>query len=137
MPVPEAKKLLDAYWKKNWAIKAYAEKALIRSVNGQEWVYNPVSKFWYSLRSRKDIWSTTNQGTGVYCFDTWIREFRKVRPQLTMQMHDEVGLEIKEGSRDKAEKLLRDAIDRTNEKLNLNVKLDISVQFGKSYADIH
>lgn len=135
--VPEAKKLLDAYWKKNWAVKAYAENAHIKKINGQEWVYNPVSKFWYSLRSRKDIWSTTNQGTGVYCFDTWIKEFRKVRPQLTMQMHDEVGIEIREGSRDKAEKLLRDAIDRTNEKLKLNVKLDVSVQFGKSYADIH
>jgi DNA polymerase I-like protein with 3'-5' exonuclease and polymerase domains len=137
VPVSEAKKLLEAYWKKNWAVKAYAENAKIKKVNGQEWVYNPVSKFWYSLRSRKDIWSTTNQSTGVLCFDSWIREFRKVRPQLTMQMHDEIGIEIKEGSRDKAEKLLRDAIDRVNEKLKLNVKLDISVQYGKSYADIH
>ena len=137
VPVDEAKKLLDAYWKRNWAIRAYSDNAKIKKVNGQEWVYNPVSKFWYSLRSRKDIWSTTNQSTGVFCFDSWIREFRKVRPQLTMQMHDEVGIEIKEGSRDKAEKLLRDAIDRVNEKLKLNVKLDISVQFGQSYADIH
>jgi hypothetical protein len=137
VPVSEAKKLLEAYWKKNWAVKAYAENARIKKVNGQEWVYNPVSKFWYSLRSRKDVWSTTNQGTGVYCFDTWIKEFRKLRPQLTGQFHDEVILEVKEGSRDKAESLLRDAIDRTNEKLKLNVKLDISVQFGKSYADIH
>lgn len=137
VPVSEAKKLLEAYWKKNWAVKAYAENAKIKKVNGQEWVYNPVSKFWYSLRSRKDIWSTTNQSTGVFCFDSWIREFRKVRSQLTMQMHDEIGIEIKEGSRDKAEKLLRDAIDKVNEKLKLNVNLDISVQFGKSYADIH
>lgn len=135
--VPEAKKLLEAYWKKNWAVKAYAESATIKRVDGQEWVYNPVSKFWYSLRSRKDIWSTTNQSTGVFCFDTWIREFRKVRPQLTGQMHDEVILEVKEGNQEKATQLLRDAISRTNEKLKLNVNLDISIQFGKSYADIH
>jgi hypothetical protein len=34
------------------------------------WLYNPVSKFWYSA-IYKDIFSTLNQGTGVYCFDTW------------------------------------------------------------------
>lgn len=135
--VKEAKVLLDAYWKKNWAVKAYADAATVKKVGGQDWVYNPVSRFWYSLRSRKDIWSTTNQGTGVYCFDTWIREFRKVRPQITGQMHDEVILEIKEGNRERSVQLLQDAIDHTNDKLKLNVKLAVSVQFGSRYSDIH
>ena len=135
--VKEAKVLLDAYWKKNWAVKAYADAATIKKVNGQEWVYNPVSKFWYSLRSRKDIWSTTNQSTGVYCFDIWIREFRKIRPQITGQMHDEVILEVKEGNRERSVQLLQDAISRTNDKLKLNVKLAVSVQFGNRYSQIH
>lgn len=133
----EAKKLLAAYWKRNWAVKAYADSAIVKVINGQEWVYNPVSKFWYSLRSRKDIWSTTNQSTGVFCFDNWIREFRKHRPQLTGQMHDEVILEIKKDSREKATMLLKEAIERVNNKLKLNVHLDIDVKFGDSYASVH
>lgn len=49
----------------------------------------------------------------------------------------EVILEIKEGHREEAEKLLRDAIDATNAELKLNRDLDIDVQFGKNYAEIH
>ena len=37
----------------------------------------------------------------------------------------------------KCEKLLRWAIEETNKKLKLNVELDIDVQFGHTYADIH
>jgi hypothetical protein len=29
------------------------------------------------------------------------------------------------------------SIDKTNEKVNLNVPLGIDVQFGKNYAEIH
>lgn len=135
--VPEAKNLLDAYWKRNWAVKAYADNAVVKKVNGQDWVYNPVSKFWYSLRNKKDIWSTTNQGCGVFCFDSWIREFRKARPQLTAQMHDEIILEVKQGSREKAAALLQDAIQRVNDKLKLNIQLGVDVQFGARYSEIH
>ena len=101
------------------------------------WLWNPISKLWYSLRYEKDIFSTLNQGSGVYCFDTWIKHFRKKRPQLTGQMHDEVILEVKKGHREGAEKLLRDAIDETNKELKLNRDLDIDVQFGDTYAEIH
>jgi DNA polymerase I-like protein with 3'-5' exonuclease and polymerase domains len=137
VPVTEAKKLLEAYWKKNWAVKAYAETAKIKTVNGQEWVYNPVSKFWYSLRSRKDVWSTTNQSTGSYCFDLWVKETRKERDQLTASFHDEQIIEVKEGNREKATKLLKDAIQRVNDKLKLNVPLGVEVQFGHRYSQIH
>jgi DNA polymerase I-like protein with 3'-5' exonuclease and polymerase domains len=73
----------------------------------------------------------------VFCFDSWIREFRKERNQLTGQFHDEVVLEVKKGHREDAIKLLRDAIDRVNDKLQLNVKLDIDIKFGDCYADVH
>ncbi len=137
VPEKEAKELLEAYWKRNWSIRAIAEDCKVKRIKGQDWLYNPVSKFWYSLRNDKDRFSTLNQGTGVFCFDTWVREVRSIRPQLTAQFHDEVVLEIKKGFREKAEALLRDAIRRVNDKLKLNVKLDIDVQFGASYADIH
>ena len=52
------------------------------------WLWNPVSELWYSLRYPKDIFSTLNQSTGVWCFESWIKKFREKRTQLTGQMHD-------------------------------------------------
>lgn len=135
--VSEAKELLKAYWKRNWAVKTYAENATVKIVNGQDWVYNPVSKFWYSLRSHKDIWSTTNQSTGVYCFDLWIKETLKRRKQITGQFHDEQILEVRLGNREKATALLQEAIQAVNDKLKLNIQLGIDVKFGHRYSDVH
>jgi hypothetical protein len=132
-----AKGLLEGYWSRNWAVQKIAEDCVVKIVNGQKWLFNPVSKFWYSLRADKDRFSTLNQGTGVFCFDTWVREIRRVRSQLTAQFHDEVVLEIKDGSRDKATLLLKDAISRVNDKLRLNIQLGVDVQFGHRYSDIH
>lgn len=137
VPVSEAKRLLEAYWKKNWAVKKIAEDATTKTINGQMWLYNPVSKFWYSLRYMKDIWSTTNQSTGVYCFDTWVRYTLEQRDQLTATFHDEQVLEVKEGFREEAKKLLLTAMNKTNEKLKLNVTLGCSVDFGHRYSQIH
>ena len=137
VPQYEAKALLDAYWKRNWAIRSYSDNAIVKTLNGQSWIFNPVSKFWYSLRYDKDRWSTTNQSTGTYVFDTWVRQFRSKRPQLTGQFHDEVVLEVKKGHRAKAEALLRDAMQETNDQLKLNVTINIDVQFGDNYGAIH
>lgn len=101
------------------------------------WLFNPVSKFWYSLRFPKDIFSTLNQGTGVFCFDSWIKKFREKRKQLTGQFHDEIILTVRKGHREACEKLLKDAIKETNEELKLNRELDVDVQFGDNYAEIH
>lgn len=135
--VADAKRLLDGYWKRNWAVKQIADDCEVKTVNGQKWLFNPVSKFWYSLRADKDRFSTLNQGTGVYCFDTWVKEVRKKRPQLTAQFHDEVILEVKKGNREKATALLKDAIQRVNDKLKLNIQLGVDVQFGHRYSEIH
>ncbi|MNR41178.1 DNA polymerase I [compost metagenome] len=64
-------------------------------------------------------------------------EFRKRRPQLTGQVHDEVVLTVKKGYREEVIKLLKEAIAVVNEELKLNRELDVDVQFGQSYADIH
>lgn len=133
----EAEKLLESFWKRNWAITAVANETFVKRIGKEMWLFNPVSRFYYSLRFEKDIFSTLNQGTGVYCFDTWIKEFRKIRSQLTGQFHDEVILTIKEGSEEKCEKLLKQSIQRVNDILKLNVKLDVDIQFGKTYANIH
>jgi DNA polymerase I-like protein with 3'-5' exonuclease and polymerase domains len=52
-------------------------------------------------------------------------------------MHDEVILCIKKGYRERCEKMLTDAINKTNDELKLNRELGIDVQFGDNYANIH
>ena len=137
VPEHEAKAMLDVYWKRNWAVKKFAEDQVTRIVKGQRWVFNPVSKFWYSLRAEKDIFSTVNQSTGVFVFDTWLMNIRKRRKQLTAQFHDELVLEIKEGHREKAKELVVKAMEETNQQLNLNVTIKCDVKFGKNYSEIH
>lgn len=135
----EAKKVHAAYWSKNWAIKRVAEDQRVKKINGQMWLQNPINKFWYSLRYEKDIFSTLVQGSASYVFDLWVYTFRLKRPQLTGQFHDEVVLCVKvvDGVREKATSLLRRAIEEVNKQLNLNRELDIDVQFGSRYSEIH
>ena len=137
VPEWEARELLDVYWKRNWAVRQLADDSKVKTLGDQMWLFNPVSKFWYSLRFKKDIFSTLNQGTGVYIFDTWIMHVLSKRKQMTAQFHDEGVWEIKKGLREKAEQLLRWAMEETNKKLNLNVKINIGVDFGDSYGEIH
>ena len=129
----QAEQIHTAYWKRNWSIKEISKSVKTK----QDWLFNPVSKLWYKLRSEKDIFSTLNQGTGVYCFDLWIGFIIQRRPQLTAQFHDEIILEIKRGDEPKAEKLLKDSIAKVNKLLNLNRDLDCDVQFGENYSQIH
>lgn len=133
----EGDRLVEAYWKRNWAVEAVAAAQVVKTCRKQKWLYNPVSRLWYSLRHEKDRFSTLNQGTGVWCFDTWVKYQRqKGLPQIG-QFHDETINLVKEENKEKAEKVLRWAIDMTNRELNLNRELDIDVQFGINYAQIH
>jgi DNA polymerase I-like protein with 3'-5' exonuclease and polymerase domains len=137
VPQYEAKVLLDTYWQRNWSIRKLAEDQIVKKRQGQMWLLNPVSGFWYSLRYDKDRFSTLNQGTGVYVFDTWLKHIRSKRKQMTSQFHDEGVWEIKKGFRAKGEELLRWAMKKTNEELNLNVTIDIDISFGDNYGTIH
>jgi len=135
--VKDASKIHKSYWKRNWSIKAVAKDAIIKVVQGKLWLWNPVSELWYSLRNEKDIFSTLNQGTGVYCFDLWIYFIQKERKQLTAQFHDEIILEVHKGRRDSITDLLKRAVHKVNKTLKLNRELDVDVKFGSTYADIH
>lgn len=137
IPLSQAKELHGAYWSKNWAIKAFASKQHIKEVDGEMWVYNPVSGFYYSLRYEKDIFSTVVQSTGVFCFDVWMSCVLKRRRQKTAEFHDEGVWVIPEGREKEFEEILRDALEEANEILQLNRRLDIDVKFGKSYDKIH
>jgi hypothetical protein len=101
------------------------------------WLQNPVSKFWHNLRSEKDRFSTANQSTGVYCFDTWLFYCREAKIKIAMQFHDEVGFYIPEIASEYIGSVLKGAIKKANDKLKLNVSLDVDVQIGRNYAETH
>ena len=101
------------------------------------WLFNPVSKIWHVLRSKKDIFSTLNQSTGTYCFDMWVREILKRDVKLLAQFHDEVIIEIPLGYRKGVTKYLKDCVGIVNDTLQLNRDLDVDVDFGGDYSEIH
>ena len=137
MSVKKAQALLDAYWKRNWSVKAFSDAQKIRRIGEEMWIQNPVSKFWHSLRYEKDAFSTINQSTGSYCFDKWVAYYRMKRPNIVGQFHDESINVIKEGEQNEHTSVLTWAINKLNERLKLNVDLGIDVQYGKTYADVH
>ncbi len=165
MTIEEATMLHKIYWERNKAVKQVCRditvKVILKSGGistylGREllgfnrtqqamfmadvkemWLYNPVSKFWYSLRYFKDIFSTLNQGTGVFCFDTWISKVRSQGIKVALQYHDEIGFPLLKDQVEQVKEKLTLAIKQTNDILKLNVPLGISIDVGKTYADCH
>jgi hypothetical protein len=137
LSVKEAKSMLDAFWSRNWSVEAVAKSLRVRELFGSMWLYNPVSHFWYALRSDKDRFSTLNQGTGVFCFDTWLAHCSVKGVYGTYQAHDEVVVVCEKTQKDYVEKVLKDAMEKTNEKLKLNVTVEIDVKWGNTYAEVH
>lgn len=111
------------------------------------WLFNPISKLWYSLRYEKDIFSTLVQGTAAYVFDLWLMYILEDREELTGSFHDEIILCVEDGYASYNEEtkkwegpivdFLKSKIKRVNEELKLNRELDIDVQFGTNYGQIH
>ena len=137
MPLAQAEKLITIYWERNWSVKAIAAAQVVKVSGGMKWLYNPVSGFWYSLRHEKDRFSTLNQGTGVYCFDMWVKKVKSKGLPIIGQMHDEIIGLVKKGVRERATSVCKWAVGEINKELKLNRELDVDVQFGSSYAEIH
>jgi len=131
----QAKGILDAYWDRNWAVGKVAESRRVREFDGEKWIYNDVSKFWYELRYEKDRWSTTNQSTGVFVFDTFVALLKKNGIRVIAQFHDEVVIDTDDT--DAVTKTLGDCKVLLNQKLKLNVPIDIDYAIGDNYAEIH
>lgn len=136
-PLNEGKAFKEAYWKRNWSVLAIAAEQIVKKCLGGMWLFNPVSQLWYSLRYEKDRFSTLNQGTGVWCFDLYVKNVRDGGPPLCGQFHDEWVATVKVGLREKLKAHCQRAIDKTNEELKLNRELDFSIDYGNSYAEIH
>lgn len=133
----EAKRLIEAYWKRNWAVKKVAESQKVREIGGEMWMLNPVSGFWHSLRYEKDRFSTLNQSTGVFCFDTWVGLVKDKGCKVIFQAHDEIVVQAKEEDADRVQAQLKDCIREANGILQLNIELDVDTQKGDSYSAIH
>ena len=114
-----------------------AQAQKIKTLGEEKWLWNPVAELYYNLRHEKDIFSTLVQGTGVYCFDMWIAFIMEDRPQLTAQFHDEIILEVLKGHREEVTKFLQEKEEMVNETLQLNRRLDVGIEFGERYSDIH
>jgi hypothetical protein len=137
MPVEKCKFLLEAYWKKNWSVKKIAKACIVRTIGKQMWLYNPVSRFWYSLRYDKDRFSTLNQGTGVFIFDNYVRGTRQLGIKLCGQFHDEIVFPLNPGNKYETTIKLRKVIQKINDTMNLNREMGVDIQYGNSYSEIH
>ena len=132
-----AKRIHKAYWDRNWSLKEIANNVGVRNIDGKLWLWNPVSKIYYHLKTDKDKFSTLNQGTGTFCFDMWVAYIIQERPQLTAQFHDEVILELHETKQNDIKELLNRSIQKVNTLLHLNRELECDIKFAKDYSEIH
>ena len=138
--LPEARELHQMYWKRNWAVKAAAEdQKVITLSDGSMWLLNPVSGFFYSLRNIKDRFSTLVQGTASYVFDVWVGFLRQEGIKMIAQFHDEKVSRHKDTpeERERVRQIHYQSIEDLNNFLQLNRRLDIDVQFGHRYSEIH
>lgn len=141
IPINEGYTLHKIYWKRNAAIKQIEKDVTVKVVDGQAWLYNPISGFWIFLKAQKDRFSTLNQNTGVFVFDCWLRKVRaKLKSKgisVVLQYHDEILLVFKKEHREFVTSTLKQAMKEVNEMLNLNVEIGISVDYGNNYAECH
>lgn len=137
LPIKEAENLFNAYWEMNKSVKQAAEDFKRKRVNNQDWVYNPVSGFWLSLRNEKDIFNLINQETGSYIFDLFLKEVSK-KIKVNFQYHDELMFTFDNNiSKEDIKKYLFKCIKIVNEKIKLNVPINIDVKFGTRYNECH
>ena len=169
--IDEGYRLHKIYWDRNSAIKKTANACTVREVDAeywatelvltghddnnepvyekkrvtkqgkQKWLYNPVSGFWMMLKAEKDRFSTLNQSTGVFVFDSWLKKVREklsvLEIPVIMQYHDELLLICPKQWKDEVEKRLKMAMHEVNQSLRLNVEIGISVDWGTNYAECH
>jgi len=139
IPEAEGHRLHRAYWERNSAIRKVASACKVREAGGAKWLLNPVTGMWLPLRNDKDRFSTLNQSTGAYVFDTWLGHARQMLGGIpvVMQYHDEILLACREDEKQTVEDALHGAMQRANAELALNVEIGISTAWGRCYADCH
>src|SRR5690606_20621338 len=110
----EAQKLIDSYWEIHYAVKDFTETVYTKEIDGETWAFNPISKLFYNIRNTKDIFSTINQSSAVYCFNMWIYFIVKRGVFPVNQTHDDCVLLAKEGDEERVRQIFHDAMDDLN-----------------------
>lgn len=137
MKLKDAAKLLKIYWQRNKAILQIEDDTITKTIGEKKWLYNPISKYWYSLRNDKDKFSTLNQGSAVYVFDIWLTYLRQRGVIVPFQYHDEILCNIKVGDESIITMQIEESIKDVNNRLKLNIEVGCSINMGDNYADIH
>lgn len=137
LSVSTCEKLLEGYWKRNWAVKEYTSSLKTKNCLGSKWIKSEVSGFWLELRSDNDKFSAHNQNLGVYFFDTWISYVMYFGVTVNFQTHDEILFYWDEGKEEQAFEILNKAAMLANKKLGLNVEIGVDAKAGKNYGEVH
>lgn len=137
IPLKVAKKLHSGYHDRNKSVKQFSDALTIKIVQGQKWLLNPISNFWMFLSAEKDRFSCCNQSTAVYVFDLWLKYIREENIIVRFQYHDELAIYVDRDNLDEVKTKIKQAMDKVNNTLNLNVTLDCSIDVGKTYSDVH
>src|SRR5690606_26067711 len=108
-------------------------------VDGETWVFNPISRFFYYVRNSKDLFSIINQSSAVYCFNMWVYFITRRGVFPVTQTHDDCVLIAKDEELEinRVRQIFHDAMDDLNNYLKLNVKLDCESQVGDTLAETH
>ena len=133
----DAQTLYNGYWDRNWSVKKYAEDRAVKTVDGRNWIWNPITNFYYFLASEKDRFSACNQSAGVRVFDGYVYEMIKRGVRPIFQAHDEVLIRCKNEEKDMVIENLKKAITKVNKQYNFPVEIEIDIQTGMSYASVH
>lgn len=75
--------------------------------------------------------------TGVFVFDNFVRELRKLKLVIRLQYHDEIFKYTLKDQQDEEAQQLKDCIQSVNDRMKLNVPLGVSLAFGDNYAEVH
>ena len=137
MSMKQCEKLLKIYWERNKAVLEFTKDLVIKTVKDQLWVFNPISKFWYSLRNDRDMFSTVNQSSAVYVMDMYIKYTRKAGIKIAFQVHDEMTFNLPKGKEEQCTQILKQAIQQVNDELKLDVQISSSIDFGTTYSSVH
>ena len=133
----DAKVLFDGYWGRNWSVKKYAEDQNVKNVDGKSWIWNPITNFYYFLASEKDRFSACNQSAGVRVFDGYVYEMIRRGVKPIFQAHDEVLIRVKNEDVDSTIDALKTSINRVNKQYSFPVNIEIDIQTGMNYAEVH
>lgn len=133
----EAQGLIDAYWKIHFAVRMASDSFEVKRVGNENWIFNPISRFWYYLRNEKDKFSIVNQSSAVFCFNMWVWNCTRKGIWPVTQSHDDQLFVVDEDKVEETVKIINTSMDNVNKQLQLNVLLACETQVGNNVAETH